>query len=316
MDPASQPCGAYRPARGPQRPARPAFARAHHAGPKRTPVLPCPTPRPRLLARCESLLGLAPATPTAARDVPAAVACLNALAARLTSTLPRHDAAPLMGAALDSLRAEARAAFLLAALGSAPQLIGAGGPARAAGRGGAALLKFAAAANVTEAQLALADRHLMGRGLPPSCREGIRYLRLAAETVAAQVEEVRGAARQRARVRVFKHARVRVRAGRAGAWQQAGRSSKPAEVPCLAPCIQGAPGPRSLPSCPPGRQQLPPAPSHMPLPPLPTHTRHAVQRPLPHLPSASRPPGRQQLPPAWRARAAARAVVRRAGAAV
>jgi hypothetical protein len=52
-----------------------------------------------------------------------------------------------------------------------------------------ALLRRAAAANSTEAQLALADRYLMGRGLEPSCREGLRHLKLAAARVAADVEK-------------------------------------------------------------------------------------------------------------------------------
>jgi hypothetical protein len=93
------------------------------------------------------------------------------------------------------LQAEARATYLLAALGAAPQLFGDAEGGSSSGGGGSAgvvgLLRRAAAANSTEAHLALADRYLMGRGLAPSCGEGLRHLRLAAAAVAARVEKVR-----------------------------------------------------------------------------------------------------------------------------
>ncbi|KAI8464707.1 MAG: hypothetical protein J3K34DRAFT_525980 [Monoraphidium minutum] len=149
-------------------------------------------PSAALLPRYEALLGLGGG---GRRDVPAAIAGLRQLAGRLHVSLGLGARRAAAAPSAADLEAEARAAYLLAALSSAPQLFGGadGGGGEAAVLGGAAgaavdLLRRAAEANNTEAHLALADRYLMGRGLTPSCRDGLAHLRRAAAAVAARVE--------------------------------------------------------------------------------------------------------------------------------
>jgi hypothetical protein len=52
-------------------------------------------------------------------------------------------------------------------------------------------LQVAAQAGSVDAQLALADRFMTGRGVEPDCEHGIYYLKLAAAQVVTQVEKVR-----------------------------------------------------------------------------------------------------------------------------
>ena len=83
----------------------------------------------------------------------------------------------------------ARSGFLLAALANTrlfPELL----PSSSAQE--LQWLQVAAQAGNVDAQLALADRFMTGRGVEPDCEHGMFYLKLAAAQVVAQVEKVRG----------------------------------------------------------------------------------------------------------------------------
>ncbi len=86
------------------------------------------------------------------------------------------------------LSAAARSGFILAALSAAallpPDVL------QPSVQEELRLLQAAAQAGSVEAQLALADRWLIGRTLPKSCQMGVQYLHAAAASVAQRVEEV------------------------------------------------------------------------------------------------------------------------------